>query len=108
MTQEAPAWQVRGKRTIYDSKWVRLGLVDVEPPGTDRFEHHVVHLFRVAIALVLDDKDQVLMLRRYRFVPNRWVGSCLAGSWSQTRIRGLPPAARLRRRPVGARGSFAT
>ncbi len=72
MTQGAPAWQVRGERTIYDSKWVRLGLVDVEPPGTARFEHHVVHLFRVAIAVVLDDQDRVLMLWRYRFVPDRW------------------------------------
>lgn len=69
---DLPTWQVRGERTIYDNRWVRLGLVDVEPPGTERFEHHVVHLSRASIALVLDDQDRVLMLWRYRFVVDRW------------------------------------
>jgi 8-oxo-dGTP pyrophosphatase MutT (NUDIX family) len=65
-------WRIYGERTIYDNPWVRLTLVDVEPPGTKRFEHHVVHLQRVAIAAVIDDQDRVLMLWRYRFVPDRW------------------------------------
>jgi 8-oxo-dGTP pyrophosphatase MutT (NUDIX family) len=65
-------WHIFGERTLYDSPWVRLTLVDVEPPGTKRFEHHVVRLHRVAIAAVLDDQDRVLMIRRYRFVPDRW------------------------------------
>lgn len=65
-------WRIHGERTIYDNRWVRLNLVDVEPPGTERFEHHVVRLFRVAIAAVVDDQDRVLMLWRYRFVPDKW------------------------------------
>ena len=52
-------WRIYGERTIYDNPWVRLTLVDVEPPGTERFEHHVVHLQRVAIAAVIDDQDRV-------------------------------------------------
>jgi 8-oxo-dGTP pyrophosphatase MutT (NUDIX family)/DNA-binding transcriptional regulator YhcF (GntR family) len=63
-------WQIHGERTLYDNRWVRLGLVDVEPPGAERFEHHVVRLFHVAIAAVLDEQDRVLMLWRYRFVPD--------------------------------------
>ena len=65
-------WTIHGERTIYDNRWVRLGLADVEPPGMRRFEHHVVHLQRVAIAAVIDDRDRALMLWRYRFVPRRW------------------------------------
>lgn len=65
-------WQIHGERTIYDNRWVKLSLVDVEPPGVERFEHHVVRLHRVAIAAVLDSSDRVLMLWRYRFVPNKW------------------------------------
>lgn len=57
---------------MYDNRWVRLDLVDVEPPGVKRFEHHVVRLQHVAITVVLDDQDRVLMLWRYRFVPDRW------------------------------------
>ncbi|MEU7258183.1 NUDIX domain-containing protein [Streptomyces rimosus] len=71
---QAPAglepWQIHGERTIYDNRWVKLGLVDVEPPGVERFEHHVVRLHQVSIAAILDDQDRVLMLWRYRFVPD--------------------------------------
>lgn len=65
-------WQIHGERTIYDNRWVKLELVDVEPPGVERFEHHVVRLQHVSIAAVLDDQDRVLMLWRYRFVPQTW------------------------------------
>ncbi|HEY8450660.1 MAG TPA: NUDIX hydrolase [Natronosporangium sp.] len=65
-------WSIYGERTIYDNPWVRLELVDVEPPGVKRFEHHVVRLHRAAVAAVLDEQDRVLMLWRYRFVPRRW------------------------------------
>lgn len=65
-------WKIHGERTIYDSRWVRLAMVDVEPPGVERFEHHVVRLHHVAVAAVLDDQDRVLMLWRYRFVPDQW------------------------------------
>ncbi|WP_424890934.1 GntR family transcriptional regulator [Streptomyces sp. XH2] len=66
------SWTIHGERTVYDNRWVQLALVDVEPPGVERFEHHVVRLQHVAIAAVVDDLDRVLMLWRYRFVPDKW------------------------------------
>lgn len=73
---EAPGglerWQVHGKRELYDNRWVKLELWDVEPPAVERFEHHVVTLQRVSIAAVLDDQDRVLMLWRYRFVADQF------------------------------------
>ncbi|RJL31813.1 NUDIX hydrolase [Bailinhaonella thermotolerans] len=65
-------WVVHGERLIYDNRWVRLALVDVELPDGDRFEHHVVHLDRAAIMAILDDSDRVLMMWRHRFVFDRW------------------------------------
>ncbi|MEV1289042.1 NUDIX hydrolase [Micromonospora sp. NPDC049679] len=65
-------WRIYGERTIYDNPWVRLTRVDVEPPGAERFEHHVVRLHRVAVCAVLDGQDRVLMLWRYRFLPDKW------------------------------------
>lgn len=65
-------WLIHGERIVYDNEWVRLALVDVEPPGVERFEHHVVRLRRAAVAVVLDEQDRVLMLRRYRFVSAAW------------------------------------
>ncbi len=69
---ELEPWKIHGSRHVYENRWVTLDLVDVEPPGVDRFEHHVVRLFRVAITAVIDDQDRVLMLWRYRFVPQQW------------------------------------
>lgn len=69
---ELEPWTIHGSRVVYDNPWVKLELVDVEPPGIKRFEHHVVRLSRVAVTAVLDDANRVLMLWRYRFVPNRW------------------------------------
>ncbi len=65
-------WVVRGERTLYESPWVRLTKVDVEEPGGRRFEHHVVRMNRVAGAVVPNDRDEVLMLWRHRFIAGSW------------------------------------
>ncbi|GHA13046.1 NUDIX domain-containing protein [Streptomyces echinoruber] len=65
-------WRIHGERDLYDNRWVKLQLWDVEPPGVERFEHHVVKLHRVAVTAVVDDQDRVLMMWRYRFVPQRF------------------------------------
>lgn len=67
-----PPWTVHGQRRIYESMWLDVDLVDVQPPGVERFEHHVVRLHHVAISAIVDDEDRVLMLWRYRFVPQTW------------------------------------
>ena len=64
--------KVYGERTLYDNPWVRLTLVDIEPPDGRRFEHHVVRLQTVALAVVLDEEDRVLMMWRYRFATDEW------------------------------------
>ncbi|MDG9719418.1 NUDIX domain-containing protein [Streptomyces sp. DH24] len=65
-------WRIHGERDLYDNRWVKLQLWDVEPPGMKSFEHHVVKLQHVAITAVLDDQDRVLMMWRYRFVPQQF------------------------------------
>ena len=60
------------ERTVYDCPWVRLTQVDVQAPDGRRWWHHVVRLSRVAVAVVIDDDDRVLMMWRHRFIPNRW------------------------------------
>ncbi|MFC7883382.1 NUDIX domain-containing protein [Streptomyces sp. NPDC057376] len=65
-------WKIYGERNLYDNRWVKLQLWDVEPPGVELFEHHVVRLNHVAITAVLDEEDRVLMMWRYRFVPRQF------------------------------------
>jgi ADP-ribose pyrophosphatase len=76
---ERGAWKTYGERTVYDNQWVRLGLTDVEAPNGERWEYHVVHLARIAIAVILDDQDRVLMLWRYRFPTDQWGYELLGG-----------------------------
>lgn len=64
--------KVSGERTVYESPWVRLTLVDVEPPSGVRFEHHVVRLARVVAAAVVNDQSEVLMMWRHRFAVDEW------------------------------------
>ena len=41
-------------------------------PGGERYWRPVIRLHRVALVVLLDDHDQVLMLWRHRFVPDLW------------------------------------
>ena len=62
-------WTVHGERSLYESEWVRLVLVDVEIPGSERFEHHVVRIPNHASGTVVHDPDKgILLLWRHRFV----------------------------------------
>lgn len=67
------AWDVRGERDLYESRWVRLSLVDVQPPHGDAFEHHVITLSAAAMTAVLsEDHRSVALIWRHRFAPGLW------------------------------------
>jgi 8-oxo-dGTP pyrophosphatase MutT (NUDIX family) len=73
-------WTVHGERTIYDSEWMRLALVDVELPSGARFEHHVLRMPAEAAGVVVDDPDRgVLLLWRHRFTTDTWGWEVPAG-----------------------------
>ena len=73
-------WTVHGERVVYDSEWVRLSLVDVEVPGHERFEHHVVRMPHQAAGTVVHDPERgVLMLWRHRFITDTWGWEIPAG-----------------------------
>ncbi len=73
-------WTVHGERSIYDSEWMRLVLVDVEIPGVQRFDHHVVRYPQPASGTVVHDPDRgVLLLWRHRFITDTWGWEVPAG-----------------------------
>jgi 8-oxo-dGTP pyrophosphatase MutT (NUDIX family) len=73
-------WVVHGERSVYDSAWVSLSLVDVEVPDGARFDHHVVRLPRPAVGVVVNDPDRgVLLLWRHRFITGSWGWEVPAG-----------------------------
>jgi 8-oxo-dGDP phosphatase len=66
-------WTVHGQRSIYQSSWISLDLVDVELSDGQRFEQHVVRMARpVAGAAIIDATDRVLLMWRHRHVTDTW------------------------------------
>lgn len=73
-------WTIHGERALYESSWVRLMLTDVEIPGVERFEHHVVRIPNAAAGTVVWDRDRgVLLLWRHRFITDTWGWEVPAG-----------------------------
>jgi 8-oxo-dGTP pyrophosphatase MutT (NUDIX family) len=73
-------WTVHGERSLYDSAWMCLRLVDIELPSGTRFEHHVMRLPRAAAGCVVHDRDdRVLLLWRHRFITDTWGWEIPAG-----------------------------
>ena len=73
-------WTVHGERSLYESPWMQLRLVDIELPDGQRFEHHVLRTPDQAAGVVVRDPEQgVLLLWRHRFITDRWGWEVPAG-----------------------------
>jgi 8-oxo-dGDP phosphatase len=73
-------WTIHGERSLYDSDWMSLHLVDVELPDGTRFEHHVLRIPREAAAAVVYEPERgVLLLWRHRFITDSWGWEIPAG-----------------------------
>jgi 8-oxo-dGTP pyrophosphatase MutT (NUDIX family) len=73
-------WKVHGERSLYESDWVALRLVDIEIPDGPRFEHHVIRVeFAAAGTVVCDPERGVLLLWRHRFITDTWGWEVPAG-----------------------------
>jgi NUDIX domain len=67
-------WVIHGERLVDDTPHVRVSLADVELPNHVRFTQYVFRMRRCAMTVVLDDAgERVLMMRRHRFIVDRWV-----------------------------------
>ncbi len=67
-------WLVHGERLIDDTPHVRVSLADIELPNHVRFTQYVFRIRPVAVTAVLDDAgERVLLMRRHRFIVDRWV-----------------------------------
>ncbi|MEV4656278.1 NUDIX hydrolase [Micromonospora sp. NPDC049301] len=77
MTDEQPTeltrWTIHGERIVDDTRRARLSIAEVELPDGVRFEQYVIRAPRSAMVAVLDDRQRLLLMRRHRFVFDRWV-----------------------------------
>lgn len=77
MTDEQPTeltrWTIHGERVVDDTRRARLSIAEVELPDGVRFEQYVIRAPRSAMVAVLDQRQRLLLMRRHRFVFDRWV-----------------------------------
>jgi 8-oxo-dGTP pyrophosphatase MutT (NUDIX family) len=67
-------WVIHGERLVDDTPHIRVSLAVVELPNHVRFTQYVFRMRRCAMTVVLDDPgERVLMMRRHRFIVDRWV-----------------------------------
>ena len=67
-------WVIHCERLVDDTPHIRVSLADVEIPGYARFTQYVFRMRRCAMTMVLDDAgERVLLMRRHRFIVDRWV-----------------------------------
>ncbi|GGY85806.1 NUDIX hydrolase [Streptomyces nitrosporeus] len=65
-------WKVYGERPLYANPWVNLWSADVEQPDGHRVDYTIVRLRNLAVAAVVNDRREVLMMWRHRFVTGTW------------------------------------
>ena len=65
-------WTIHSERIIDNTRRAVLSIADVELPDGVRFEQYVLRVPAAAVVVVLGN-DEVLMMRRHRFILSRWV-----------------------------------
>lgn len=72
-TTRLTSWTVHGERIVDGGRRARLSVADVELPDGVRFEQYVIRAPQSAMVAVLDERERLLLMRRHRFVFDRWV-----------------------------------
>lgn len=69
-------WIIHDDRLTDENSHIRVSLADVEPPDGTQFTQSVFRLRRCAMIAILDEAGTgtgILLLRRHRFIIDRWV-----------------------------------
>lgn len=65
-------WTVHAEEPLYTDEWLDIRLADVEIPGGRRLSHRLIRAAPGAGAVVLDDRERVLLPWRHRFITDTW------------------------------------
>ncbi|WP_447037595.1 NUDIX hydrolase [Streptomyces sp. DSM 118878] len=65
-------WRNLGERTVYENRWAQVNMADVELPDGRHLDHTVIRLRPVAVATVVNDENEALLLWRHRFITGAW------------------------------------
>ncbi|WP_049570627.1 NUDIX hydrolase [Nocardiopsis sp. SBT366] len=66
-------WTIHGEKLVDENRHIRLSTVDITLPDGVSFTQYVVAMPPAAMTLVVNDQREVLLMRRHRFIIDRWV-----------------------------------
>jgi 8-oxo-dGTP pyrophosphatase MutT (NUDIX family) len=72
-------WKNLGEKPVYENRWFKVNLADVELPDGRHLDHYVIRRRPVVMTAAVNDKDEVLLLWRHRFITNTWGWELPAG-----------------------------
>ncbi|RKN05546.1 NUDIX hydrolase [Streptomyces radicis] len=72
-------WKNLSEHTVYENPWVRVRLADVELPDGRHLDHYLLRQRPVALATAVNDRNEVLLLWRHRFITDSWGWEIAAG-----------------------------
>ncbi|WP_405058888.1 NUDIX hydrolase [Kribbella sp. NBC_01505] len=72
-------WKNLGERAVYENPWFRVNLADVELPDGRHLDHFVIRQRAVALTAAVNERDEVLLLWRHRFITQTWGWELPAG-----------------------------
>jgi 8-oxo-dGTP pyrophosphatase MutT (NUDIX family) len=65
-------WKTISETTVNANQWFSLNRADVELPDGTHLDHYLLRQPPVAVAALLNESNQVLLLWRHRFIPDSW------------------------------------
>lgn len=65
-------WINHGERTVYANPWVTVNVADVEVPDGRHLTHTVLRQRPAAMCIALNERAEVLLLYRHRFITDTW------------------------------------
>ena len=65
-------WRVISERPLYIDEWLDIRLADVVVPDGRHLDHRVIRTMPGAGAVLVNERREVLMLWRHRFITDTW------------------------------------
>jgi hypothetical protein len=72
-------WTKQSEQTVYSNRWFSVNLADVALPDGRHLDHFLIRLRPVAVATVVNEANEVLLLWRHRFITDSWGWELAAG-----------------------------
>lgn len=72
-------WKNLEEKPVYENRWFKVNLADVELPDGRHLDHYVIRQRAVAMTAAINRENEVLLLWRHRFITDTWGWELPAG-----------------------------